>query len=66
MTRGVLRAGRAVETQQGLVLSWEDVSYSVRVGGASRSRRILTGVSGIAGSPGGSPNRGVRRLTSCV
>lgn len=63
---GMLRAGRAVDTQQGLVLSWEDVSYNVRVGGACRPRRILTGVSGIAGSPGGSPNRGARCLTSCV
>eukprot|EP00208_Stichococcus_sp_RCC1054_P008188 CAMPEP_0206149676 /NCGR_PEP_ID=MMETSP1473-20131121/37907_1 /ASSEMBLY_ACC=CAM_ASM_001109 /TAXON_ID=1461547 /ORGANISM="Stichococcus sp, Strain RCC1054" /LENGTH=1805 /DNA_ID=CAMNT_0053547157 /DNA_START=182 /DNA_END=5600 /DNA_ORIENTATION=- len=39
----------------GLVLTWEDVSYSVRVGGAPQPRRILTDISGIAGDPLNAP-----------
>ena len=66
MATDVPRAGRAEEVQQGLVLSWEDVSYSVHVGGASRPRRILTAVSGIAGSPGDAPGRGAGRVSGCV
>jgi hypothetical protein len=34
------------------VLSWEDICYTVRVGGAGQLRQILSDVSGIAGTPG--------------
>lgn len=37
------------------MLTWEDVSYSVRVGGAPQPRRILSDVSGIAGDPPSAP-----------
>lgn len=37
------------------MLTWEDVSYSVRVGGAPQPRRILTDISGIAGDPLNAP-----------
>lgn len=35
------------------MLSWEDICYMVRVGGARQLRQILSDVSGIAGAPGG-------------